>query len=184
MKALIAMKAIQITRTGGPEVLACWESSSSSPERRHDLLREAAQRLDPTRAVEQDVFGTEVAQRLELDGDLVRRAVERARFGGLERIRVGHDGRLVLSVRTLREVVDASPRRHACLERLLTLGGRHRHVDRARDRDAHRVEATTTRLHLRLEEGDPLADLLDRRELVQEQTVAEIRDLLDRRRPP
>src|SRR6266851_3838795 len=62
-------------------------------ERRHHLLGEAPQRLNPAGGVKKQIFRTDVLERLELGDDLVGRTVEGARFGGLVCIRVGHDAR-------------------------------------------------------------------------------------------
>src|SRR5216684_9149400 len=76
-------------------------------ERWHHLLGEAPQRLNPAGGVKKQIFRTDVPERLELGDDFVGQTVQCACFGGLVCIRVGHDARFVLAVRTLREPVYA-----------------------------------------------------------------------------
>src|SRR5260370_40489177 len=109
-------------------------------ERRHHLLGEAAQRLTPASSVEKQISRAQVLERLKLRDDFVGRTVESACFGGLVRVRVGHDARPVLAVRTLREPVYALPSSHPRLDRLLSFSPCHNNIDRTSDADTHRIK--------------------------------------------
>ena len=75
---------------------------------------------------------------------------------------------LVLAVRTLREPVYALPSSHPRLDRLLSCSPCHNNIDRTSDADTHRIENPPVCFNGSLEERDALADLLDRRELVEQ----------------
>src|SRR6266851_517066 len=141
-------------------------------ERRHHLLGEAPQRLNTAGGVKKQIFRTDVLERLEPGDDFVGRAVEGACFGGLVSVRVGHDARLVLAVRTLREPVYALPSSHPRLDRLFSFIPSHNNIDGPSDADTHRIEDPLVCFNGSFEERDALADLLDRRELVEQQVIS------------
>src|SRR5262245_28170469 len=149
----------------------------SAGERGQQLAREPAQRRAPAGAVEQHVLGARLAQRLDHAAHLVRRAVE----GGGADLLVGQMRPVrARSVRTQRQTIDAPAAGDAVFSRAREVLGGRDDVDRPRDADAHRIEDPALRLDLGPEERDALANLRERGVLVQEQVVAERRDLPDR----
>src|SRR4029079_11777366 len=133
-------------------------------KRWHDLMREAAQGRDPAGTVEQHVFRTDIAQRLELGADLFRGAIERPGLGGLTRI---------VKAWPLRQALGPETPRHACFDRLLVLSRSRDDVKGASNRYTHWIKDATACLHLCLEERSLLTDLLERFKLAQQQIVAE-----------
>ena len=138
---------------------------------RHHLAGEAAERGKPARAVEQHVLRPDVAQGLEPGGDLLGGAEEGPRGGGLPGVGVGHGAGVVLAVGPLGQPVDPAAPGDTGVEGLLQLRRRPYHVHGAGDPHAQGIEHAAAGLDLRLEERDALADLGDRRELVQQQVV-------------
>src|SRR5262245_54948464 len=148
----------------------------SAGERGQQLAREPAQRRAPAGAVEQHVLGARLAQRLDHAAHLVRRAVE----GGGADLLVGQMRPIrARSVRAQRQTIDAPAAGDAILPGAREIFDCRDDVDRARDADAHRIEDPALSLHLGPEERDALANLVERGVLVQEQVVAERRDLPD-----
>jgi hypothetical protein len=85
------------------------------------------------------------------------------------RARVGecHDAGCVVAVRSLRDCVQPALPGEASIQRCLFLRIVARHIEGSRDANLRRIESESVRLHCLAIQREPLADFVERRELVE-----------------